>query len=165
MDAALKKMFTLRKPGDLKLAALENSRAGYRDSRKSPGAFRYGFLSRSVQPRDETAAEFFNFGKGMRFPALVDGTEDGSFRDGHRVRFKVPVGIRSILRGLRKQFGKSGGCAESYVFAKIRPNRIWSIERGRIALIQSHDLGNAGGIFPCSPSGEQQAQDNKSRLH
>jgi len=79
MYAALKEMFTLGKPRDLKLAALEDSRARYLDSRKSSGAFRHGVLSRRVQPGDETAAEFSDFRESVRLAALIDCAKDGSF--------------------------------------------------------------------------------------
>src|SRR6267378_3183151 len=39
MDAALKKMFTLRQTGDLGVAALKDSGPGHRDVRKATGTF------------------------------------------------------------------------------------------------------------------------------
>ena len=55
----------------LKLAALKDSRPGYRDALKSAGAFGDSGLS-MIESVYEAAPELFDFRKGMRLPALVD---------------------------------------------------------------------------------------------
>ena len=95
MDAALKKMFTLRQTRDLDMAALENSGLGHRDLRKATGAFGNRALSWRIKPRYKTAAEARHLGKSVRLTALVDYDKGGSFPYVDCVRFEVPARVRS----------------------------------------------------------------------
>jgi hypothetical protein len=76
MDAALKKMFTLRQIRDLGLAALKDSCFGDRDVLEAAGTFANRLLSR-VEPRYKAASELRHLGgvsarvKGIREPRLL----------------------------------------------------------------------------------------------
>ena len=94
MDAALKTMFPRRQICDLELATLEHSSPGYRDLAKSAGTFGNRMLSGRIELRYEAATEVLDLGKGVRFAALVDYAESGSFLDVDRVRFEIPVRVR-----------------------------------------------------------------------
>ena len=96
MDAALKKMFTLRQIRDLSLAALKDSSFGDRDVLETAGTFENRILS-VIEPRYEAAAELRHFGEGVRLAALVDYGKNSSFLDLDRVRFEVPSPIRSSM--------------------------------------------------------------------
>jgi len=96
MDAALKKMFTLRQIRDLGLAALKHSSFGDRDVPKTAGTFRNRSLS-VIEIRDEAATELRHLGEGVRLAALVDYGKNSSFFDLDRVRFEVPSRIRSSV--------------------------------------------------------------------
>src|SRR6266404_2076383 len=95
MDAALKKMFTLRQTRDLGMAALKDSGLGYRDLCKAAGTFGNRALSWRIKPRYKTATEPRHLGKSVRLAALVDYDKDGSLRDVNYVRFEVPARVRS----------------------------------------------------------------------
>ena len=74
MDAALKEMLAPRKPGELDLAALQDTGPGNLDSRKASSAFWNDALSRGVQSGDEATSELCDFGEGVRFAALIRHT-------------------------------------------------------------------------------------------
>ena len=95
MNAALKKMFTLRQTCDLDMAALKDSRFRHRDLGKATGTFGNRALPWRIKPRYKTATEPGHLGKGVRLAALVDYDKNGSFRDVDYVRFEVPARVRS----------------------------------------------------------------------
>jgi len=96
MNAALKKMFTLRQIRDLGLAALEDSSFGDCDVLKAAGTFGNRILS-VIEIRYEAATEFRHLGEGVRLAALVDYGKNSSFFDLDRVGFEVPSRIRSSV--------------------------------------------------------------------
>jgi hypothetical protein len=58
MYAALKEMLSLRKPCELKLAALQDSGPSNLDSRKASGTFWNGVFSRGIQSGYEASSNF-----------------------------------------------------------------------------------------------------------
>jgi hypothetical protein len=98
MDAALKKIFTLRQARDLDMAALKDSGLGYRDLRKAAGTFGNRILSWRIKTRYKAATELRHLGEGVRLAALVDYAKSGSFLDVDCVRFEVPSRVRSSQR-------------------------------------------------------------------
>jgi hypothetical protein len=74
MNAALKEMLSLRKPCELKLAALQ-------DSGSATFTPWHGVLVRGVQSGYNATSELSDFGEGMRLAALIHHTQDGSFVD------------------------------------------------------------------------------------
>src|SRR5215469_3569909 len=159
MDAALKQVLALLKSRDLKLAALQESGAGYLDSRKTSVAFGNGLLARSVQSADETSPELCDFGEGVRLAALIHHAQERSFLDGERVRLEIPFGIRIATLRRRKQISELRGRTNCDVPAEIRAGGVGGIEGSRIAFIESHNLRDSWSVFDCSPAGHQQAQN------
>jgi len=141
MDAALKTMFPRRETCDLELAALKHSSPGHGDLAKSAGTFGNRSLPWPIQLRYEAATEVLDLGKGMRFAALVDYAESGSFRDLDFVRFEIPVRVRMSRLRLGEQYRQRREISQRDVLTEVRPERL--VEGGRIALVQGHDLGVA----------------------
>ena len=96
MDAAFEEMLALRKAGDIKVAALKDSRPGHRDVFKATGALRNDACRAArIELRDESVTELFYLSKGVRLTALVDHGNDGPPLDRQLVGFEVPARIGS----------------------------------------------------------------------
>jgi DNA-binding winged helix-turn-helix (wHTH) protein len=144
MDAAFEMMCAFRQTRDLDLAALKKPSLGHGDPRKTAGTFGNRFLSR-IELRYETSAEFGHLGEGVRFTPLVDYAYNRSFLDLERIRFEIPVGVRSSRRRIGKQVGQRRGISKGDVFAEVRPKR--GVKSGWVALVQGNYLCHARWIF------------------
>ena len=101
VDAALIKMFTLRKTRDIDMASLKDSSSRHLEIRKAIGALRdCGFSP--VEWRDKTATEFLHLGERVGLAALVDYGNKSSFLNAEYVGFEVPFLVRSAGRCLGK---------------------------------------------------------------
>src|SRR6266404_3897785 len=100
MNAALKMMYAFRQTDDLKLAALKDSGPGHCNVCKAAGAFGNHGFARCIKRRYKAAAELRDFGKRVRFAALIEYIQTGSFLDFKCIWFEVPARIRSSSRSL-----------------------------------------------------------------
>jgi len=119
MDAALKKMFTLGKLGDLKLATLEDAGAGYLDSRKPPGALRYCFLSRKkinshFLPTSRTRSQMVAVDWPTQRSQGAKRAENRQIKQGYCGYFGSAMNSQA-LRGVPKASKKSWGRGQSPV--------------------------------------------------
>jgi len=96
MDAALKKMFALRKARHLELATLKDARSGYRNARKTRSTLGSRGFS-VIERRYEPATKMRNSCESVGLAALVYRDNRGSFVHRERVGFEVPlrVGVSS----------------------------------------------------------------------
>ena len=72
MNAALKMMYAFRQTDDLKLAALKDSGPGHCNACKAAGAFGNHGFARCIKRRYKAATELRDFGKRVRFAALIE---------------------------------------------------------------------------------------------
>src|SRR5262249_31625790 len=122
------------------LAALKNSSLCYCYVSETTGAFRNSRLT-MVETRNESTAEAVDLSEGVRFTALVRHDDRGPLFDRQLVRLEVPIWVGSPGGCLRKQVGEGRERSKRHVVAKFRTRSGRVVERGRIAFIQSHDLG------------------------
>src|SRR5579863_3528146 len=78
VDAALKVMDALRKTGDLELAALQDARSAYGNTRKTRRTLGSHIFS-PIERRYEPASKMRNFRESVGFAALVYRDDRGSF--------------------------------------------------------------------------------------
>src|SRR5208337_1163489 len=135
-------MFSLRQAGDIEMAALKNSGPRYGDGGKATRALRdnAGRTAR-IEWRQKSVSERFHLCKGVRLTALVDCGNDVPLVDRHLVGFEIPARIGGSSLRPGKQIGQRGERSERDVLAKVRARE--RVERGRIAFVQCHDLGEA----------------------
>src|SRR5579862_81615 len=125
------------------MAALKNS--GLRDGHggKATGTFRDGCgRTANVERRYESVAERFHFREGVRLTTLINHGKDIALLDRHLVGFEVPTRIRGSSLRPGEEIRQGGKRSERDVLAKVGAHGC--VERGRIAFIQCHDLGETG---------------------
>src|SRR6266436_4760754 len=87
-------MLALRQADDLETAALNDSCPGHRDVLKTAAALRNDAgRAAGIKRRQESVAECFHLGEGMRLAALVNHGNDGSLLDRQLVGLEVPARI------------------------------------------------------------------------
>src|ERR1700733_14430735 len=97
-------MLPLRQANDIETAALNDSRPGHRDILKAATAFRnHAGRTAGVERRQESVAERFHLGEGMRLAALIDDRYGGPLLDRQSVGFVVPARIGSASLGQREK--------------------------------------------------------------
>ncbi|MBV8134350.1 MAG: hypothetical protein JO121_01745 [Deltaproteobacteria bacterium] len=82
MDAALEQMLPLGQTGDIEMAALNDSRPGDRDVLEGALAlWDHAGRGARIERRQESVAERFHLGEGMRFAALINNRNRRSLLD------------------------------------------------------------------------------------
>lgn len=141
VNAALKVVLAESQPRNLKLAALQD--AGTRNVQiLEPAVTLRNGLFTVVETLDEAATELLYLREGMRFAALIDDHDRRSFVDAERIWFEIPSRVRRTVNGLFEKLVERSKCAERYVLAKIRAERV--VEAFRLAFIEGDDLDGNG---------------------
>src|SRR5580692_1189073 len=97
-------MLPFRQANDIETAALNDSRPGHCDVLEAAVALRnYARFAARVERRQESIAECFHLGKGMRLTALVHHGNDGPLLYRHLVGLKIPARIGAPILGAREK--------------------------------------------------------------
>src|SRR5882757_113247 len=144
-------MLALRQTDDIETAALNHSRPRHCEVLEAAIALRNDAGSAArIERRQESVAERFHLGEGMRLATLVDHGNGGPLLYRQLVWFEVPARIRGTTLGPHEKITQACCVTKSCqrdVVAKASPAfPQHHVERCWIAFVQCHDLGDAGRI-------------------
>src|SRR5260221_4714193 len=97
-------MLAFRQTDDIEMAALNDSCPGHREVLEAAVALRnHAGCAAGIERRQESVAECFHLGEGVRLTALMNHRNDGALLDRQLVGFEVPARIGAPSLGTIKK--------------------------------------------------------------